>query len=119
MRLQHQQHPQQRTTPGHLVEGLLTTGILVLVIALFGFGIVPAQIVHAAASQQPLSPQTATQAAFAAPHEISKTVLSETSIDGPAFWTDNCTGPCLPPPYFLAWTGTDAAHHINIAVIGV
>ena len=39
--------------------------------------------------------------------------MHKTSIDSPAFWTDNCTGPCLPPLYFLAWTGTDAAHHVN------
>ena len=113
MRLQPQQHPQQHTTTDSVIAGLVIMGILVLVIALFGLGSVPAQTVHAAASQQQMSPQTATHASFAAPHEISKTILHETSIDSPAFWTDNCTGPCLPPLYFLAWTGTDAAHHVN------
>ncbi len=113
------QQLQQHTIIRSVAAGFVTTEALALLIALFGSGIVPAQTIHAAASQQLMSPQTATQAAFAAPHEISKTVLSETSIDGPAFWTGNGFGPAVPPVYFLAWTGTDPAHHVNYVAPGL
>lgn len=47
---------------------------------------------------------------FGPPTEGSKVVLGETSIDGPAFWT-NSYGV---PKAILAWTGTDTSHHINL-----
>jgi hypothetical protein len=50
------------------------------------------------------SPRIAT---FTVPHEQTKVVLGDTSIDGPALATmGNGT--------VLAWTGTDGSHHLNI-----
>ncbi len=46
--------------------------------------------------------------------ETSKIVLNETSVDGPAFWTNVPIGePGAGANNILAWTGTDAAHHLN------
>jgi hypothetical protein len=46
-------------------------------------------------------------AAYGVPHEISKVILPETSLDGPALWTQR--GPSAPvgPLAVLAWTRTD------------
>ena len=41
---------------------------------------------------------------------ISKTTLSDTSVDGPALWTT--TNGTIRGA--LAWTGTDAGHHLNV-----
>jgi hypothetical protein len=85
-------------------------GTLVLLAALFGAGAGPAA--HAAPTRQ-TALQTAAQPTFGVPHEISKTILGETSIDGPAFWTNNGE-PTAPPLYLLAWTGTGSLHHVNV-----
>jgi hypothetical protein len=47
------------------------------------------------------------QATYGAPKEGAKVILADTSIDGPAIaWAS--------PGTFIAWTGTDAQHHINL-----
>ena len=57
--------------------------------------------------------QAAPGAAFSAPRELSKTVLADTSIDGPAF-TEIAFKMGTAPRGVIAWTGTDAIHHLNI-----
>lgn len=47
---------------------------------------------------------------FGQPREISKVTLADTSIDGPALWTS----PTGAVRAAIAWTGTDAVHHLNI-----
>ncbi len=51
--------------------------------------------------------QQAPQATYGAPKEGAKVILADTSIDGPAM--ANAYGGT-----FIAWTGTDAQHHINL-----
>jgi polyvinyl alcohol dehydrogenase (cytochrome) len=47
--------------------------------------------------------------------EVTKVTLSEQSIDGPALWSEAAAPPAGGAPVsVLAWTGTDAAHHINV-----
>lgn len=46
---------------------------------------------------------------FGPPRELSKVVLADTSIDGPALWTS----PTGTMRAVIAWTGTDAAHRLN------
>ncbi len=50
------------------------------------------------------------QVVFGPPEEGKKLTLGETSIDGPAVWSL----PGVTSPFVLAWTGTDAAHHVNV-----
>lgn len=47
---------------------------------------------------------------FGPPTEGTKIVLGETSIDGPAFWTN----PSTSPKAVIAWTGVDSAHRLNV-----
>jgi hypothetical protein len=50
-------------------------------------------------------------ARFTIPQEGTKVILGETSIDGPAIASmPTGTGPSA----VVAWTGTDAAHHLNL-----
>lgn len=62
----------------------------------------------AAAQAAPATRAAAAVAAYGLPHEASKVVLPETSLDGPALWTQR--GPMAPvgPAAVLAWTGTDS-----------
>ena len=96
----HSQQP-HRTT-GRVVRRLFTIGTLLLVAALFGGGITQLPAAHAAPRQEaaPRSPAIAATVTVA-----SKVILPETSIAGPGF-----AGTAI------AWTGTDAAHHLNVAV---
>ena len=48
------------------------------------------------------------QATFGPPKEGTKVTLADTSIDGPAIMRT------YSPATVLAWTGTDAAHHLNL-----
>ena len=52
--------------------------------------------------------QASPQAAYGAPKEGTKITLADTSIDGPAITTTYGSATAL------AWTGTDAAHHLNV-----
>jgi hypothetical protein len=47
---------------------------------------------------------------FGPPKELSKVTLADTSIDGPALWTSSSGSVRA----LLGWTGTDAAHHLNL-----
>ncbi len=51
-----------------------------------------------------------------APQISSKVVLGDTSVDGPTLWTNNPASgaPASSPAAVLGWTGTDAAHHLNL-----
>ncbi len=44
------------------------------------------------------------------PVEIGKIALADTSVDGPALWTDSWDARRV----VIAWAGTDAAHHLNV-----
>jgi hypothetical protein len=92
MHLLHDQEHQQRrqTTSGRLgmVAALVTAGAVVSAVALFGTRATP--LAHAAPA--PLAPVQV----------VSKIILPETSIAGPGFDGN------------IAWTGTDAAHHLNV-----
>jgi hypothetical protein len=44
------------------------------------------------------------------PQEVSKVMLADTSIDGPALWTSGAGSVRA----LLSWTGTDTAHHLNV-----
>ncbi len=48
---------------------------------------------------------------FGPPAELSKVTLAETSLDGPGLWTS----PSDTVKAVLAWTGSDPAHHLNVA----
>lgn len=50
----------------------------------------------------------APQTSFGTPKEGTKVVLNDTSIDGPALATTYA------PATVMAWTGTDANHHLNV-----
>jgi hypothetical protein len=101
----HHQPKQQHTPIGPIVVAILITiGALVLVAALAGTGLAPA--IHAAPVRQ-AALETASQPTFGVPHEVSKTTLGETSIDGPSL--DSVGNETV-----LAWTGTDPAHHLNV-----
>lgn len=52
----------------------------------------------------------ATPTAFGANSEITKVTLSDTSVDAPSLWTST-TGTIRS---VVAWTGTDASHHLNV-----
>ncbi len=52
--------------------------------------------------------QASPRVAFGQPTEGTKVILDDTSIDGPAIATT------YTPATALAWTGTDANHHLNI-----
>lgn len=54
--------------------------------------------------------QASPQATYGAPKEGTKITLADTSIDGPAITTT------YSPATALAWTGTDAAHHLNVMI---
>jgi hypothetical protein len=56
---------------------------------------------------------SAQAAALAAPHLISKQILGETSIDGPAL-AKTVIGAEGERTMVLAWTGTDPAHRLNV-----
>lgn len=47
---------------------------------------------------------------FGPPRELSKVIMADTSIDGPALWTSS-SGAVRAE---LSWTGTDATHHLNL-----
>jgi hypothetical protein len=47
---------------------------------------------------------------FGPPRELSKVILGDSSIDGPALWTSS-SGDVRA---MLGWTGTDLAHHLNL-----
>jgi hypothetical protein len=98
-----QQHQRrQQTTTGRLgtLAVLVTLGGLVLADTLIGARAAPP--VHAAPARQ-REPASAAPASVTAVQEGAKTILPETSIAGPGF-----NGGAI------AWTGTDAAHHLNV-----
>lgn len=69
----------------------------------FATGIGGVGAAHAASASRSAS----SVAAYGVPHETSKVILPETSLDGPALWTQR--GPSAPVGALavLAWTGTD------------
>ncbi|HZC07689.1 MAG TPA: hypothetical protein VE338_18780 [Ktedonobacterales bacterium] len=83
-------------------EGIVGVVIVIGVSAVGGGG-----AASRTAQAAPAMQTTATAAAYAAPHEASKVTLRETSMDGPALWTQR--GPSAPvgPAAVLAWTGMD------------
>lgn len=98
---------------------------LFALVALLAFGgsLAPASAGRAAPAT--VAPATASTVASTlsvalAPRETNKVVLGETSIDGPSFWTNVPTGQpgAGGTNTTIAWTGTDAAHHLNTMVLG-
>jgi hypothetical protein len=89
----------------HRYEARLLTCVVVALSALaFGSGARADAYIHPRA---PLS---------ANPTELTKITLGELSIDGPSLWSQTTT-PASGAGALgaaLAWTGTDAAHHVNI-----
>ena len=79
---------------------ILTT-LFVLLAALVSLGVV--------ATSANASPA----ATFSAPREGVKVIPGDTSIDGPAIMA------MYRPQTALAWTGTDGAHHLNVATVVV
>lgn len=78
---------------------------VLLAAAIFGLiGVTTAEVVPAA----PRLPHVV----FSPPQEGNKLTLGETSIDGPALWSL----PGATAQVILAWTGTDAAHHLNVRI---
>jgi hypothetical protein len=62
--------------------------------------------------------RTISPAVSQAPQEAGKIILNETSIDGPALWTNVPTGePGAGANDIIAWTGTDAGHHLNTMTV--
>ena len=94
----------------HIVLGLAA---LLITVGILG----APRTVRAAPSSSPVQ---ATAAAPVTPRESKKIVLGETSIDGPAFWTNIPTGgPGAGAAALIAWTGTDPAHHLNTIAVGL
>jgi len=60
------------------------------------------------------APAARTTAALAAASITSKVTLPETSIDGPALASILPAAPTETTKSVLGWTGTDAAHHLNV-----
>jgi hypothetical protein len=88
------------------------SAIVVAVLAVAGLALGSAAPASAAAHQ------SASASAHAAPSTrlLTKMVLPETSIDGPALssvYVPNGTSESV-----LAWTGTDASHHLNVETSG-
>lgn len=50
------------------------------------------------------------------PHIVNKVTMGDTSVDGPALWTNNPAAGAVAgsPAAVLGWTGTDAARHLNV-----
>ncbi|HEX8729460.1 MAG TPA: polysaccharide deacetylase family protein [Ktedonobacterales bacterium] len=86
--------------------------ISVLMALTVSFGLVnvqPAQAAQSSGSARTTRALTPSQA------EITKVTLADTSIDGPALWTT--TNGVVRG--VLAWTGTDAAHHLNVSTTSI
>ncbi len=62
----------------------------------------------------PLVLMAVAPAAAAAPVELTKVTLPETSPTGPALWTAGAGSSSSAFNAVLAWTGADAAHHVNL-----
>jgi len=76
--------------------------IVIVVLTLMG-GVGGVGGAHAAPSGA-----STTSTTYSAPREGAKVILGEFSIDGPAILAT------YQPQTVLAWTGTDAAHHLNL-----
>lgn len=74
-------------------------------------GLLTAAIVGAAPAARATPAAPSLQATYGPPTEGTKVVLPEISIDGPALWASNVTTSIKS---IMAWTGTDAAHHLNV-----
>jgi len=94
---------QKRTAP--TPTKFLVTVFLVVLIIVMGFAAVAPAPPARAASRSP--------AVLAAVTETAKVTLPETSIAGPGFDSVNSG---LVHRTAIAWTGTDAAHHLNVRV---
>lgn len=92
----------QRHTPGRMALG----SILVAFIFLIGFGPSGGAVVAGAAAATPATPTTVA----VNPYIESKSMLPQTSIDGPALWTS----PSGTIRGAIVYTGTDATHHLNV-----
>ena len=93
--------------------GPLALGLIALVVGV-GFLGNPRSARAASVPSASLGASTIPAMSVAAPIESNKIVLHETSIDGPAFWTNVPIGePGAGATAILAWTGTDAGHHLN------
>ena len=88
-------------------RGFVTLGALLLIVGTLA-PLIPMAPAHARATTP------TTQAISAAPVERGKITLGDTSIDGPALWTSNASGPNLGLASALAWVGTDANHSLNV-----
>src|SRR5258706_6284329 len=104
---QQQQQPQQQTQRQRTFTGRLgmpaavvRVGAVASAVAGFGAGAIPP--VHAAPVRQ-TAPASAAPAPAGAVQVVGKTILPETSIAGPGL-----------AGLEIAWTGTDAAHHLNV-----
>ncbi len=80
--------------------------------------------IHLPAARSAAGVASATSAAGAAaavaPTVTSKVVMGDTSVDGPALWTNNpaAGAPAGSPAAVLGWTGTDLVHHLNVMTSG-
>ncbi len=79
---------------------MAVSGLLVALTFLIGFGL----------SATPPTVQAHAETVAVNPYIESKYILAQTSIDGPALWTSP-TGTIRGE---IAYTGTDAAHHLNV-----
>ncbi len=87
------------------------TALLLLGGAFVGSGAVahaaPAASVAQVTAITQVTANDATVPTYGTPHETGKVVLPETSIDGPALWTQGMPSAPTGPMTVLAWTGTD------------
>ncbi|HEX5571693.1 MAG TPA: hypothetical protein VFX31_09915, partial [Ktedonobacterales bacterium] len=84
-------------------------GASALMALTIGFGLVNIQPAQASPRSSG-APRTAS-ALTPSQAEITKVTLADTSIAGPALWTTTSGA----VRGILAWTGTDAAHHLNVS----
>ncbi|HEX6540619.1 MAG TPA: hypothetical protein VF040_02605, partial [Ktedonobacterales bacterium] len=90
----------------HVRKSLLALGMLFVALVAAAFPM--------AASGAPRATPRAPLATDSQPAESSKTILADTSSDGPALWTSNPNGSTPALAGVLAWTGTDPGHSLNI-----
>lgn len=83
---------------------IVTTLVILLAAVGLGLGTNLASV-----SAHTLQAPHSSQATFGPPKQGTKVILGDTSIDGPAIAPMGQN-----PAYVLAWTGTDAAHHLNL-----
>jgi len=88
-------------------RGIGGAAALAVAVMLLGGNVASGGVVARAAPAHPITTSAATIPLYGRPHETEKAVLPESSLDGPALWTQAAPSAPQGPLTILAWTGTD------------